>query len=386
MAGKSRYTIEMIREMFNEVGYDLISSEYVNIHSPLKYICRRHPQKGIQEIKLADFKKGSRCVYCRYEDGLPYNKPWPDDIIIEALDKLDCDFVGRYSKNYNSVIQFICRKHPEKGIQETDWTQVRIGTKICKVCNGKDRTTEDFQKMIFDINPNIEIISEYKGAREKVRCKCKIDGHIWDAIAYNLLSGYGCPKCGQRKTGESKRISAEIKMEILKERHPDIEFLSVPILSSDYVQCRCKICGYEWNATYSNLAKSNKPTGCPHCNSSSGEKKVAKILKKWNINFATQYRFDDLKDQAKLPFDFYLQDYNVLIEYDGKGHYKPIYRYSSDPDGIRAKNDFDLTVKHDNMKSDYCYEHNIPLIRIPYWHYDKITIDDLRPETSKFLV
>ena len=27
--------------------------------------------------------------------------------------------------------------------------------------------------------------------------KCKIDGHIWDATANNLLRGYGCPVCGK---------------------------------------------------------------------------------------------------------------------------------------------------------------------------------------------
>ena len=211
----AKYTIEIVRQMFDEVGYDLVSTEYINVTKKLQYICRRHPNKGVQEITLKDLMKGSRCVYCRFEDGIPYNKPWPDDIIIDELDKLDCDFVGRYSKNYSSVIQFICRKHPEKGVQETTWTAIRTGMRICGVCNGTDRTTEDFQKMISEINPNIEIIGEYINARTKIKCKCKIDGYIWDALPYNLISGFGCPECGRKSVGVKKRTSSEVKLEKL---------------------------------------------------------------------------------------------------------------------------------------------------------------------------
>ena len=36
--------------------------------------------------------------------------------------------------------------------------------------------------------------------------------------------------------------------------------------------------------------------------------------------------------------------------------------------------------------SEWCKENNIPLIRIPYTHYDDIIIDDLKLETSKFII
>lgn len=42
--------------------------------------------------------------------------------------------------------------------------------------------------------------------------------------------------------------------------------------------------------------------------------------------------------------------------------------------------------KYDNIKNEFCLKNNIPLIRIPYTKLHKITIEDLLPETSKYLI
>ena len=40
----------------------------------------------------------------------------------------------------------------------------------------------------------------------------------------------------------------------------------------------------------------------------------------------------------------------------------------------------------DNLKNQYCKEHNIPLIRLDYTMYNKITLEDLMIETSNFIL
>ena len=42
--------------------------------------------------------------------------------------------------------------------------------------------------------------------------------------------------------------------------------------------------------------------------------------------------------------------------------------------------------ERDKIKTQWCKEHNIPLIRIPYTHYKDLKIEDLLLETSKFIV
>lgn len=218
-----------------------------------------------------------------------------------------------------------------------------------------------------EINDQIEILGEYTGARKRIKCRCKKHNHIWYPFVYNLLSGFGCPKCADEQVGLKKRTSAECKMNKLEAMHPDIEFLSSPILSTDYVECKCKKCKHEWSATYSNLTKPNNPTGCPKCAGLNSENKLISIIEKFGYNYERQYKYEDCRDVHKLPFDAFLTDYNILIEFDGEHHYYPIPR--GDGDGVR---EFETTQRHDKIKTQYCIDNKIPLIRIPYWERDNM--------------
>ena len=65
----------------------------------------------------------------------------------------------------------------------------------CPKCAGRDKTTEEFINELKEINNDIEILGEYIDTNTKIKCKCKIDNHIWYALPNNLLNGTGCPKC-----------------------------------------------------------------------------------------------------------------------------------------------------------------------------------------------
>lgn len=52
-----------------------------------------------------------------------------------------------------------------------------------------------------------------------------------------------------------------------------------------------------------------------------GETKIKKLLTENNIKFETQKIFSNFRyqDTQQFPrYDFYLPDYNILIEYDGE--------------------------------------------------------------------
>lgn len=104
---------------------------------------------------------------------------------------------------------------------------------------------------------------------------------------------------------------------------------------------------------------------CPFCRESKGEKDVLKYLDKYNIKYIRQYRYEDCKDTRTLPFDFYLPDYNTCIEYDGELHYKAIDFYGGEEELKRQQN-------RDSIKTQYCKDNNIKLIRIPYWELKNI--------------
>ena len=87
----------------------------------------------------------------------------------------------------------------------------------------------------------------------------------------------------------------------------------------------------------------------------------------------------DTCDIKPLPFDFYVNN-EYIIEYDGEQH----FRFSGK--GRNDEEHFNKTKEHDEIKNQYCFDNNIPIIRIPYTHYDNLYLEDLMPETSKFLI
>lgn len=369
----AKYTYDEVKNIFKEHGMTLVSDEYHNRDEKLDYICDKHPQKGIQKMSLAGLQQGQKCVYCRYENGEPCNFILPEDIYQEATEKAGYKYVGFHKEKSFVYIDFICPKHEYKGMQSSIWNHIKNGMCCCSSCNGNDRSTEDFQAMVHEKLPQIDVIGEYLGARKRIDVRCTVCGNEWSPFAYNLLGGFGCQKCYDNRRGELHHKGDDVKLEKLQLMHPDIEFLSIPYYAKDYVKCECKVCGCRWSATYTNLTKPTY-TSCPSCmsNFSIGEDKIDKLLSQWGIRFLRQYKFDDLRDVNKLPFDFYLPDNNTAIEFDGEQHYHPVrFGGVSEEDAQTA---FETTIKHDKMKDQYCHDKSIVLIRVPYWERDNIEI------------
>ena len=91
---------------------------------------------------------------------------------------------------------------------------------------------------------------------------------------------------------------------------------------------------------------------------SKGEGYIQSHLKKNNINFETEKTFKDCEDLRCLRFDFYVPNYNLLIEYDGIQHFKST---------LRCKfNEFFNILKRDQIKNMYAITNKINLLRIPY--------------------
>jgi len=111
--------------------------------------------------------------------------------------------------------------------------------------------------------------------------------------------------------------------------------------------------------------------GCPTCKKSKGELEVKKFLDVNNIKYVTQKKFDSCKGVSKLlPFDFYLPDYNICIEYDGIQHFRGWCRYKEQ----KEKNLIFLNKirNNDSVKTNYCKYNNIKLIRIKYSEFKSI--------------
>lgn len=91
------------------------------------------------------------------------------------------------------------------------------------------------------------------------------------------------------------------------------------------------------------------------------EREIADLLKEENLPCVREYTFDDLTDGKHLRFDFAVTPNTNLriIEYDGELHF-----YAPESRGGQKK--LLTTQEHDRIKTKYCEEHGIPLLRINY--------------------
>lgn len=173
--------------------------------------------------------------------------------------------------------------------------------------------------------------------------------------------GQRCPYCANEHRNDYRKLTLEfIKEQLGKEGYT--------LLTTKYENAHQKlevICphGHKTNTMTWNNFQQNKR--CSKCSESKGEKRIMSYLDDNNILYIIQYKFEDCKFKRVLPFDFYLPDYNICIEYDGELHYK-IKKNRGGFDG------FVNGIIRDTIKNEYCKNNNIKLIRIPYWKFDEI--------------
>ena len=129
--------------------------------------------------------------------------------------------------------------------------------------------------------------------------------------------------------------------------------------------CKCD-CGNEVITTSTYLI-TGQTRSCG-CLNSYYNSYIQKFLNKLKIKYEPEYTI--YIGKSRYRFDFYLPKYNLMIEYDGEQHYKPM-RYHNDKD--RNIEDLAKRKKRDEIKNKYCQDNNINLLRIPY--YEKENID-----------
>lgn len=117
---------------------------------------------------------------------------------------------------------------------------------------------------------------------------------------------------------------------------------------------------------------------------SKGEKKIERLLSSAHIRFEKEYSFPDLFGYKKVPlrYDFAVFSKGrlvCLIEVDGQQHFQYTPYFHKTVTAFRRQQEWD------RRKNKYCLLHNIPLIRVPYWDLENLTLNDLFTN-KKFVV
>ena len=121
-----------------------------------------------------------------------------------------------------------------------------------------------------------------------------------------------CPDCAkkEKRKNELNNVYGELKViDYAEPKNKRMRWL-----------CECS-CGNHIIVSGTDL-RTHKVQSCGKCpdRRSLGEKEIAHILTQNKITYIIEHTFDDFKYEngSKPRFDFYLPDYNCIIEYDGK--------------------------------------------------------------------
>jgi hypothetical protein len=352
-------------DVFREVHGDKFSYDKVNYQGNNVKIIITCPQHGDFEQTPGAHKGGQGCPVCGNQKS-PYN----DSIFIDKATqvhggKYDYSLVKNVV-NSRSLVDIICPVHGTF----TQQVMNHVIGKGCEKCYREFRAgqatkkdNEDFIDSAIETHGDRYDYSKvnYLNAKTPVEIICKVHGPF-SQIPRAHIRGNNCPKCVggvQLTSDEFIKNATQIHGNIYDYSLVDYENSSTP------VSIICQKHGEFTQKPSNHLGGS----GCPFCSESRGEKAIRNALETLRISYEKQKKFDECINVSmgknnkeyciKLPFDFFLPEYNLLIEYDGLQHFQPVDKFG-------GEKSFRKTQILDKIKNDFASNNNIELLRIPY--------------------
>ena len=198
--------------------------------------------------------------------------------------------------------------------------------------------------------------------------------HEWQAAPDTRVSGRGCPYCCNKIICPCTCLATKFP-DLAREWHPSKNKKLTPDTVSPHSStkvwwlCTKKNKEHTWRTAIS--SRTTNGTGCPRCRESKGEKAVEKWLKENNIIYDPQMDLANLGCDRHLRFDFYvyLPELNkyAAVEFDGIQHFYPIRK------NWKGRKNFKTVNERDRVKDSFCKDQCIPLLRIAYNDYDKVS-------------
>ncbi|AUS02887.1 protein of unknown function DUF723 [Vibrio phage 2.275.O._10N.286.54.E11] len=257
-------------------------------------------------------------------------------------DRFDYSLIENF-KNRQSAVTIICPDHGEFSCMARNHLGARTGScPDCFIPNNsitQEQFIENFKKIHGEKYDLSKVV--YKGAHTKVVIICSEHGEF-EMTPDNLINGkHSCQVCGQLSRNKSNTLTQEEFIQKAKDVHGDLYDYSL-IDYSAYDDRHPIICSKHGIFYQQGSAHISMKSGCPNCRTSKGELETKKILDDNNITYIQQYRVNDV--DCKYYYDFYLPDYNLFVEYDGKQHYEFVPIFHKDTDGFNRAQHRD-TVK-----------------------------------------
>ena len=339
-----------------------------------KYYCRKCSMKlyGGERVREAQLEKGKTFKqWCLENNRQDLLDRWDYELNINKPDN-----IGLHT---HIRIWFKCpRKIHEPEKKNIGNFIKEKGSIECKKCNsfaqwGVDTLCKDFLEKYWDYEKNIQT-DPWKIAKHSRYCvwiKCQekdYHGSYFTSCTNFSNGGNRCPYCINRKVHKLDSLGTLYPKSLgvwsNKNKKSPYEY-SPSTNKKAWWKCPDgKHKDFERNIYNSNIVDFR----CPRCQFSQGEEAISSYLINNEMTHIPQKTFSGLigLGGGLLSYDFYLLEYNLLIEYQGQQHEKFISWFH------KSKKDFERQQEHDRRKREYAKNNNIKLLEIWYWNFDKI--------------
>jgi very-short-patch-repair endonuclease len=289
----------------------------------------------------------------------------------------------------------------------------------CPFCQGQksEKASIDYMRQIA-LERGGKCSSEvYINSKTKLKWECN-QGHQWEAIPLNVINkGSWCPECHRPKKNKSSLVIKRKKVPVgfwnlidnckaeaskyssrtewmrgsplshksaskngwLDECTLHMPSTRMPDGYWTLEKCREQAQKYQtkvqWRTTHkTSFSKANKEGWLADCCSHMertglwfGPASILETLLAHDIRYFMEHRFKGFPEVARRPFDFYLPDFNLIIEFHGEQHLIGWGRKADDAKSIQ---------KRDKIKKDWAIDKGIEYLEI--WQRDIVSKEDIQ--------
>lgn len=231
------------------------------------------------------------------------------------------------------------------------------------------KTTDIFIKEVYDlVGLEYKVIGDYINNKEHIKMQHIKCGHKWNVIPVKFVGKEQtrCPNCNKSGSHKRRKDPKDFLDEIYTLVKDDYTIISEYITKKIKISIKHNVC-IDGKTHIYEVAPTRFLTGdrCPRCSklktSSKGELLIDKILNlygyKYTKNKDNHFEGCISKRGNYLDFDFYLNDLNLLIEFDGSQHFLPKMNK-----GI----EYERCIENDQYRNSWVLENDISFLRIPY--------------------
>lgn len=413
------YTYEEVKKIIEKEGYELLSKEYVNAHTKLELKChcgyeywapfetfamgfrcrkcgrrevarkKRTPTSEIKELVESrgdeflgilmkerrinvGFRCGKNCkdvfimnlfayqnrrISCHCELRGKPTTVITYDIVKQYIEKEGEELMSEKYVDSNAKLQIRCKKCHQ--VYGQDWASYSHGVR-CGLCSVSKKNTFSEVKMFVEVSGDILLSKEYITSNTKLEIECGTCSYVFMMPFDSYKQGHRCRECAKKTIGDKSRNTQEEIADFIALKGE--ELVSDYTGSKDPIFVKCAICNNIYETTFN---KYQFGTRCRCKITSNGERDIMLYLDKKNIKYEQQVTYQDCRLIHCLKFDFYLPKFDLLIEYDGGQHFKPVNWFG-------GHDAYQVNQKRDLTKNVFCFTNNQKLLRISCEEEDQI--------------